>query len=118
LALNAEASVVEDTVALIRVHPERSSNFLDHHFERSAELYRFCLDFHLTDKTHRKIATRRMAHHLTEAGVDRLFEGKVKKGVSQLWSGVKNGDRVLHIFSALKRGLRKQLRRRSLENAL
>jgi glycosyltransferase involved in cell wall biosynthesis len=111
LALATEASVVEDTVALIRVHHDRSSNFLDHHFERSAELYRFCLDYHLTDKTHRKLATQRMAHHLTEAGIDSMLEGKLKKGAVQLWCGIKNGDRFLHVVSAMKRGIRKQVLR-------
>jgi GT2 family glycosyltransferase len=103
LALAAEASIVEDTVALIRVHPERSSNFLKHHFERSAELYRFCLDYHLTDLAHRKLAKQRMALHLTEAGVESIFEGDIRKGIGQFWSGIKNGDRFIHVLSTLKR---------------
>jgi len=109
LALTAEASVVEDTIALIRIHPERSSNFLEHRYERSAELYRFCLDSHLTDKSQRELARQRMAFHLTEAGVDSLFEGNIKKGATQIWSGIRNGDKFAHILSALKRGIRSRL---------
>ena len=104
LALSAETSVVEDTVALIRVHSGRSSNFLKDHYERSAELYRFCLNY-LMDETHKNLARQRMAFHLAEAGVDSMFKGKIKKGISQLWSAIKNGDGFLQILSALKRGI-------------
>jgi len=105
LALNAEASVVEETVALIREHSGRSSKFLDRANLRSADMYRFCLEYHLSDPIHRKLAKRQRARLLAEACVDSLSGGKTKEGIRQLWSALINGDKYRHILSALIRGV-------------
>lgn len=116
LALKAEASAIPEVLVKIREHSGRTTNQLDESFERSAAVYTAFLQY-ASDKTLKKIATKRKAYHLSEASVYRFFRKNYKTGMKQLIWSFTNGDNKRHWLSVVKRCIYALIKKNSSHTA-
>jgi GT2 family glycosyltransferase len=104
LSLLAEALAVPDLLVRVREHTDRSTNTIDDGYERTAFVYLHFLNLKQGDE-YERIARRRMAYHLTEISAKRMQQRMYLKAASEFAKAFVNGDKLRHLFSAIRRGL-------------
>jgi hypothetical protein len=104
LAATAPTSVVDEALVLVRDHAGRSTRTATDPFDRTAHAYRLFVES-CADPELNRIARRRRAYCLAEAGAQRLRRGE-RRGAGQYYiAALRGGDSLRHWLSALRRGL-------------
>ena len=113
LAVAAEAGVVPETLVRIREHEGRATHGRDDAFERTARVYaafmRTCPDPRL-----RRIAERRRAYHLAEAGAEQLRRGAWASAARFYLAALRSGVGLGQWLSAARRGVTGAFSRRGV----
>ncbi len=103
LSLKAEAVAVPELLVRVREHKGRSTHSLEDANKRTAFMYGYFAKL-CPDSKFKRIARVRQAHHETEMAIKSMEQKKYRTVIFQLSGAFWKGDKLRHIFSALRRG--------------
>jgi glycosyltransferase involved in cell wall biosynthesis len=105
LALRSEALATSKLLMRVREHRNRATTVFGLGHDRTAAVYQHFIRSK-PEKELAAIARHRMANELAESAVSRLQQKKFTQAAGLLFKAMMNGDRLRHMLSAIKRGLR------------
>jgi glycosyltransferase involved in cell wall biosynthesis len=101
LSMEAEVIAVPEVLVRIREHTERRTYAFANGYERTAFVYQHFINT-CADRKLRLIASKRLAHELTNAAKKNIKLKRYRTAAVQLSKAIANGDRLRHVLSIFR----------------
>jgi glycosyltransferase involved in cell wall biosynthesis len=108
LSLQSEALAIPELLVRVREHEGRVTNAFEYGNDRMATVYKYFMNT-CKEKELVKIARRRFATELADSAIKRLQQKQYLEATKKLGKAILYGDRWRHVFSALRRGLNRNI---------